>query len=892
MVWEVIFCIALVFLILASWILPWISLKRISSLDFEVDILKQQIHKILVFLKKEGVDLPESVIYKAENYEYEQETHEYQNEENDPNINPVEAKIENPSIFYNVDEKPKNKDSSSFEQKFGAQLPVWIGAIALALAGFFMVKYSIENELLSPKIRLLAGAIFGISMIFASSWLHQKKSFANGLRISQALAGAGIIDLYICVYAATNVFSFMPIFVGFLLMASITAITIILSLRYGNPIALLGLIGGFLAPIMLNSESAKTPILLIYLYFVVAGLMLVIRRQSSWIIAVPTVIGAFSWAGFGALCSNAPNVNIYLSLFLIAISATVIVTSQKQYREEISLKTNKFYTISIVNYLSLSGTILLVGSIIANSGFGFIEWGLFSLISLATIILAFFDQKLYGIGPWISMSANLIILLVWNNADANSFAIIIGIFAAIYIGSAYLLQSSSQSQVYWAALSSASSILYFFLAYYKLRNSEVVSSIDMFWGVLALVFCLVKALMLLKIMKKMPENEPFKQLIMTIYAATSTLYLSTALTIELTRESLPVAFATQLFAISWINTKANIRALRYLAGVITLGFTLIILPEVLTTLYLIYLSLFKIRIDFSNELISFNNSIFLFALPAIFFICSSYLLRMQKDDKFVRALEVASVVLLGVTGYYTRYAIYSDKHLNLVAANFLDRGIASNVLFLSGCLCFWIGKNYTRQAITLSGSVIYYMTIFRIIYFDFIVYNPLFSKQAVGSLPIINALLITYGLPIAWILSAIRKFKDKNNLSSNYIYSFILLLAFALISLNIRQLFHGNYLSGNETSNAEVYSYSLAWLMFGIMLLFFGTIKKDKMVRIASLVIMILTIGKVFIFDASALEGLFRVFSFFGLGLSLLGLSWFYTKFVFGKENLLDNTKE
>ena len=45
---------------------------------------------------------------------------------------------------------------------------------------------------------------------------------------------------------------------------------------------------------------------------------------------------------------------------------------------------------------------------------------------------------------------------------------------------------------------------------------------------------------------------------------------------------------------------------------------------------------------------------------------------------------------------------------------------------------------------------------------------------------------------------------------------------------------------------------------------------------------MVLTVGKVFLFDASELDGLYRVASFFGLGLSLIGLSWFYSRFVFG----------
>jgi uncharacterized membrane protein len=108
-----------------------------------------------------------------------------------------------------------------------------------------------------------------------------------------------------------------------------------------------------------------------------------------------------------------------------------------------------------------------------------------------------------------------------------------------------------------------------------------------------------------------------------------------------------------------------------------------------------------------------------------------------------------------------------------------------------------------------------------------------------------------------------------------------LLFGLTFVSLNVRQLYHGAYLDTGPVSNAEVYTYSAVWLGMGIIMLFAGTLREDKMMRFGSLVIMLLTVGKVFLYDASELTGLWRVFSFFGLGLSLLGLSWFYSRFVF-----------
>lgn len=59
-------------------------------------------------------------------------------------------------------------------------------------------------------------------------------------------------------------------------------------------------------------------------------------------------------------------------------------------------------------------------------------------------------------------------------------------------------------------------------------------------------------------------------------------------------------------------------------------------------------------------------------------------------------------------------------------------------------------------------------------------------------------------------------------------------------------MFHGEYLNKYEISNFEIYSYSIIWLIFGIILLLFGALQQNQSIRIASLVVMILTVEKYF----------------------------------------------
>ena len=51
-------------------------------------------------------------------------------------------------------------------------------------------------------------------------------------------------------------------------------------------------------------------------------------------------------------------------------------------------------------------------------------------------------------------------------------------------------------------------------------------------------------------------------------------------------------------------------------------------------------------------------------------------------------------------------------------------------------------------------------------------------------------------------------------------------------------------------------------------------------IRYAGLGVMALVVVKVFVSDMSDLEGLYRILSFMGLGICLVGMGWLYTRFV------------
>ena len=110
-----------------------------------------------------------------------------------------------------------------------------------------------------------------------------------------------------------------------------------------------------------------------------------------------------------------------------------------------------------------------------------------------------------------------------------------------------------------------------------------------------------------------------------------------------------------------------------------------------------------------------------------------------------------------------------------------------------------------------------------------------------------------------------------------------LLLTFVLVSLEVRQFFHGEFLNTGALSHVEMASYSMAWATLGGLFLVAGIFRQSAVLRWASLILMLVTVIKVFIIDMADLKDLLRVLSFAGLGVSLMALAFVYQHFVFRK---------
>jgi hypothetical protein len=72
---------------------------------------------------------------------------------------------------------------------------------------------------------------------------------------------------------------------------------------------------------------------------------------------------------------------------------------------------------------------------------------------------------------------------------------------------------------------------------------------------------------------------------------------------------------------------------------------------------------------------------------------------------------------------------------------------------------------------------------------------------------------------------------------------------------------------------------TVAWGIEGAILLGLGFLLRDRTFRLSGLVLFLVCVGKLFLYDLRALETLYRILSFFVLGVILVGVSWLYTRF-------------
>ena len=190
----------------------------------------------------------------------------------------------------------RNVAAIDWESLIGGNWFNRIGILAIILATGLFLKYAIENEWVGPLGRVAIGMLLGTGLLIGGESMLRRgfRFFAHGL------SGGGICILYLSVFAAYDRYRLIGQLVALAMMTLVTLVAVLFSARYNAlAIAVLGLVGGFLTPILLSSGKDNQPALFGYIILLDLGVLAIAWfrhwRTLNYLAFAATLLLSFAW---------------------------------------------------------------------------------------------------------------------------------------------------------------------------------------------------------------------------------------------------------------------------------------------------------------------------------------------------------------------------------------------------------------------------------------------------------------------------------------------------------------------------------------------------------------------------------------------------------------------
>ena len=325
--------------------------------------------------------------------------------------------------------------SFDFEDIFGRRLPIWGGGFALAIAGIFLVRFSIEAGLLTPSVRVGMSFLFGLALLAGAEAAFRLEHLLRDPRVRQSLAGAGLATLYGAFYLAGTAYGLIGAGAAFVGLAIVTAVAIALSFRFGLPSAIIGLVGGFAAPILVDSDSANVPLLSFYLALITGGLAWSGQVQGRNWLGYAALAAGLGWGAlmmFAGVSSSSDfaALGIYL-IILGSVLPALLHTDEGP---------------SLPKLAAGAIATLQMAVLVSEAGFAPLTWGLYLLIGAALSGLGWRYPAL-RLGALIAAGLGLWLLLIWPDPGAQSFLAIAAVLTLIFAGVPLALQAAGHAKL-------------------------------------------------------------------------------------------------------------------------------------------------------------------------------------------------------------------------------------------------------------------------------------------------------------------------------------------------------------------------------------------------------------------------------------------------------------
>jgi uncharacterized membrane protein len=777
----------------------------------------------------------------------------------------------------------------SFEERFGASWVVWIGGLALALGGIFMVQYSIEAGLVGPGVRIFLGGLLAAALVAAGEWTRRNE-IATGIggvqaaHIPSILTAAGTTVAFATIYAAYALYEFLVPGTAFVLLGIVALATLAASLLHGPWLAALGQLGAFVVPLLVATETPNFWALYIYLAFVTAASFALARaRLWRWLV-ITAVAAAGLWMLPGIDDSGAINPHAFHAVASFALCAALIVSGLFYGPSAEEGRIDPISSLALAVFLFCAALLVLASD---HDGVALI---VFTLLTLATVAIAWRTDSAVAAVAVAGALAALVIAdwavdIQWQTLVAPGgpvgnlagepqrafygahLALGFG-FAALFAAAGFLAQGRSpraEPPIIWAATAVIAPLAILIALYYRIYGFER----SLPFAALALLYAALFAVATEMLMQR--STRPGLPSAAAIFATGAIAALALALTFALEKGWLTVALALMVPGTAWIAEQRPLPWLRGLCGVLV----------VLVMLRVGYEP--RIMADIGTTPI-FNWILYGYGVPALSFWLAGWLLRRRADDVPARMVDAAAILFTVLTAFLEiRHYIYSGD------IYYPSAGLNEVALQVTGGLAMAIGLERLRARTNsvvhdVAALVIAALSLAAIALGLLLFENPWLRGTDVGGL-IFNLILLGYAIPAALAAAlGLMTRQTRPQLYRTVAAVTAVVLALTYLSLEVARFYQGPRLSVAPISNAEGYTYSAVWLAFGVVLLVVGIWLRSQPVRLCSAAVVLATVAKVFLIDMGGLTGVWRALSFIGLGLVLVGIGYLYQRLLFVKK--------
>ncbi len=812
------------------------------------------------------------------------------------------------------------RSSIDWEELIGGNWFNYIGILAIIIGVGFFLKLAFDRQWIGPTGRVMIGLAIGLGFVVGGEIIRQRgyRNYAHGL------SGGGIAILYLSVFAAFARYQIIGQLPAFALMSMVTALAVLLAARYdAYVIAVLGLLGGFLTPIMLSTGRDNEAGLFSYIALLDLGVLGVAYfkqwRSLNYMAFWATVLMAVGWALEHYKTEKLWTTIFFFTIFFVIFATLAIfhnvVNRKPTTRWDLSLifsNATIYFSSSygLLNeqyrpYLGLFAVLMSAFYV----GFGYFarsrvkedRYLIYSFLGLATLFLTLavpiqFDQQWVTMGwavegavlTWIGLKAEsrttcysgmlMFAIAVWHwfQVDVHDFA--------YYSWQAFtpILNKRGASVIVMIAAFAIAARFYRTLGE-KLEESERTNFAEV---------CLLAANILAVIWLSLDANDYFGQLKAGVPSGPGGLTGSDWLErIETNRElGLTALWSIYGAAALIAGITRRIKLVR--------GFSLLLLAVAIIKVLMVDATWYSI----SWHTLIFNRTFAAFALTITALLCGTWFYqRAEEIDEYERralliALPVIANLLLIIAlsleacGYFN-VKIWQAIGQDIPMLDNTKQFSLTAIWTIYGTIALFAGFNKKAKLLRYGALALIALATIKVLSVDAGFHNAPWHSL------IFNYTFASFALVIGALACGLWLYKRETDIEETERGTAIpVLLAatnlLAVIGLSLEAI---GYFSAKisrsqgdewrQLDNTKHFTLSILWSFYAAVALIIGIRRKYVLLRLGALVLLALAVGKVLVIDAFYYNAPWHVLIFnqtFGAFIPLIAAlalgAWFYAR--------------